>query len=318
MNRTLLNSGANSIIKQLSRLESHGFRPSELVDDWISLCHATVTEIPRHYRHHLFNTPHQDLPQTTEQLNQVKDKYGERIEVLVEAMSILLNLAHTHYDAYPDFLGEVYMLYGYPKATQGQYFTPREIAQLMGAMVNDKEKSKQDIQDRLEAAIRASDLATAALYTMLVVPEELKLPWFLARVVTPALAHYEPVTILDPGCGSGVLLLAMASEFNPWQVRMGMVRFYGIDLDINCTRMAQTNIVLYGLNGTMRLPYIAQAEEALAKHGQPAAEVKVVPDEHFPLERTVVQAPPDFDPADLPDLFDPTDYQQAGFNFGLP
>lgn len=160
--RTQLNDGAKSIIQHLSQLERSGFRPSEIVDDWISLCHATVLEIPRHYRSYLNNQPHQDSPEAVEALKIINDRYGERKEVLAQAMGVLLHLSQEHDHSYPDFLGEVYMRYGYPKASQGQYFTPREVADLMGAMTSDKQKLMADMQERLADAVCASGLATAA------------------------------------------------------------------------------------------------------------------------------------------------------------
>ena len=60
----------------------------------------------------------------------------------------------------------------------------------------------------------------------------------------------EPLTICDPCCGSGVMLLASAAQFPDAAVRSGQVRFYGQDIDHRCVTMARINLRLYGLNAS--------------------------------------------------------------------
>ena len=49
--------------------------------------------------------------------------------------------------------------------------------------------------------------------------------------------------------GSGRMLLAAAGCFPGWAVQLGLVQFYGMDIDPTCARMARVNAELYGLNG---------------------------------------------------------------------
>lgn len=82
-------------------------------------------------------------------------------------------------------------------------------------------------------------------------------PWNVARMMaemvigTPNLDQYtaqHPMTICDPACGSGIMLLAAAAVLPRTCIDQGRVAFYGMDIDETCVRMARLNIGLYGLN----------------------------------------------------------------------
>ena len=54
---------------------------------------------------------------------------------------------------------------------------------------------------------------------------------------------------MDCCCGSGVIFLAAASTLPQWMVQLGLVQFYGADIDETCVKMARLNCMLYGMNG---------------------------------------------------------------------
>ncbi len=83
-------------------------------------------------------------------------------------------------------------------------------------------------------------------------------PWHLAHAAAQMsvgetmeslAARTEPLRISDPACGSGVMLLAAAACLPREAVQKGLVKFYGQDIDPTCVKLAQINMMLYGLNG---------------------------------------------------------------------
>ncbi len=56
-----------------------------------------------------------------------------------------------------------------------------------------------------------------------------------------------PMTICDPACGSGILLLAAASVLPREFIDQGRVAFFGVDINPTCVKMARLNMMMYGL-----------------------------------------------------------------------
>jgi hypothetical protein len=84
-----------------------------------------------------------------------------------------------------------------------------------------------------------------------------------------------PIRILEPYCGSGVMILACAEEIetqHPGMILRGDVLFYGVDLDSLCVIMCQINMLLHGIGHVERLPGAAsgQANQAPRYVFQPA------------------------------------------------
>ena len=137
------------------------------------------------------------------------------------------------------------------------------MAQMMGG--------EAEVNARLKAAIAKSPLAEAMLLAGTVLEGEDARNWMLSRVIPAAIEHYEPVTVLDPAVGSGVLLLAHASTMPRWMVTTGLVQYYGCDIDATCVRMARINFKLYGLNGHHLKYALELTPEELAQLPQPHA-----------------------------------------------
>lgn len=117
-------------------------------------------------------------------------------------------------------------------------------------------------------------------------------PWSVAQAMAlmTATSHRqptpeEPPRVLDPACGSGVMLLAAADAFPEELVRGGLVEFYGIDLDPYCARMAWINLRIHGLAGAvecrnalaMPVAGIAERPEPIASSAPAVPRVEVPP-----------------------------------------
>lgn len=63
---------------------------------------------------------------------------------------------------------------------------------------------------------------------------------------------HSPLRALDPACGSGTLLLALAAELPASMVDSRSVRLLGIDIDPLCVEMTRLNLQLHGLGVVSR------------------------------------------------------------------
>jgi ribosomal protein L11 methylase PrmA len=69
------------------------------------------------------------------------------------------------------------------------------------------------------------------------------------NLVPLVVEHFDPITVSDCACGSGVMFLAAAENTPRWALDWGLVQFYGQDIDRTCVQMAKVNMMLHGLNG---------------------------------------------------------------------
>lgn len=102
-----------------------------------------------------------------------------------------------------DLLGVVYETYGLSSDSFGQYFTPHNVSEMMAEMQLDDLDGEQ-VRQRREAG--------------------------------------DPVTVKDPACGSGRLLVMAAKEY-PGAV------YYGVDKSETCAKMTALNLCLFNADG---------------------------------------------------------------------
>ena len=247
------NQHAQKIIKHLEGILSSGHRPSQIFEDFLSIALISMEALPRHAEA-IAKTGKtaDDTPEAKAEFERIWQRYDFKTyqPKFASALSQLILATEQGIKdrEYYDIIGDIYMAWGWPNKFQGQFFTPYTIARLMAQLtIPDAE---QMVHQRLKDAINESPLAQAALLAGMIIEDPAEaLRWYLEKVLPPAMPYYKPVTVSDCACGSGVMLLAAATLFPAWMVQMGLVQFYGQDIDGACVQMARLNILLYGLNG---------------------------------------------------------------------
>jgi hypothetical protein len=278
------------ILKLLERNTAAGAYLSQVFIDWLDITHATLAALPAHAasaasKRSDAGTLAEDTPETQALFARCRARYPrpEYWQRFQQAFHILLDSAEGFWDLDSgagdwDTIGAVYMLTAYKKHS-GQYFTPWNIAQLMAQMTI--QDGAQEITDRLRQAQRIaterddanSHLLAATILAGLAVPEEQTVgrtdSYFLTRILPLIAADFDPITICDPCCGSGVMLLAGARQFPAWAAQAGLVQLHGMDIDQTCVTMAQVNMMLYGLNGTGLHSALTATSRQLARLPEP-------------------------------------------------
>ncbi len=254
------------ILRILERVQRAGYGPEQVFEDWLGMIVATLEVLPGQFMASLEGRAWTASEENEALFGRLRERYradyGDNprfyLDMFVQAFSLLLDSVE---DGYHDTLGELYMNVMGGRVA-GQFFTPMEIAGLMAELAIDG--AEELVHDRLLEAIHKSPAAAAMLLAGMIVPEEQQLNWMMARVIPQALEYYDPVTVHDPCCGSGVMFLAAAGKLPGWMVQLGLVRFYGQDVSQICVQMARANIMLYGLNGFHAAQIVYDAEYRLA------------------------------------------------------
>lgn len=258
----------DEIIKILDRVAYRaGRRPHELFSQWLAVVDATLAALPGQllavartgkmapdspeqaavFRR--FRQGYEGLDQQS--WRQVQHGFAGAFSLLLlSAEAGLVNRRDS-----PDVVGQVYMAWANTDPSwQAQYFTPWEIALMMAEMtISDGERA---VYDRIkQAVLHPENVAGQAVVLAggLVTGEggqgAAARRHFFRFVLPAAMPFYEPVTINDPCCGSGIMFLAAATRFPDWANRLGLVAYFGQDIDPDCALMARINTRLYGLNG---------------------------------------------------------------------
>ena len=98
-------------------------------------------------------------------------------------------------------------------------------------------------------------------------------PYVVARAMAemlipplgPSVPGEPPLRILDPCCGSGILLLTameVIEREQPARLDDGSILFYGIDIDATCVKMARLNLDLHRLGRYLRTGKLFEAVQS--------------------------------------------------------
>jgi len=240
---------AGKDIITLLRLNSvYGRRLSEVFEDWLELIEATLMMEAKHLLwQRTFGISAPDTVEVQALWTRMRARYDQHDHVFTRFAQALGVLKNAAVHDYQDIIGSCYMEIGASNVWKGQYFTPIEIAKLM-AMVNDDIPARvySRIRDAIAATPGAQDLIDAAdMATTRLGDNE----WFWFELIPLIWPQFEPISVYDCCCGSGVMFVATASLMPRWLTRWGFVRFYGQDVDADCARMANINCLIHGFNG---------------------------------------------------------------------
>jgi hypothetical protein len=258
------------IINCLEKVNARsGYHAYQIFDDWTQLVEASLKALPRHLIS-IAQTGRlaEDTLETKQVFERIRSRYqaapyrsnsADIWSYFSQALAILLESAkpglwgkgsYGDFDVGymgPDIIGHTYMLYATSNQAKAQIFTPWNVALLLGRL--SIPSGEQQVHERLKQACQHADniLAQATLLAGLTIedPQQAR-ERFFSRVLPAAWETYQPLCVGDPaGCGSGVLLLAAAACFPEWAVRLGCVVFQGVDIDVQCVRMAKINCYLF-------------------------------------------------------------------------
>lgn len=241
------------VLEKVSGLS--GQRPHNVFEDWTEMVEATLRMLPYHAASlqkgegMVEDTP--DIQELWARLRHRYQRADEGFTLFANALVLLFDSTSSVQHGAPlDVLGEVFMTFASPNANRGQIFTPWEVAVMMARM----QGIGQFFHARLKEAVLRHPLGEAMLLSGYILASgegEGVDRFFIDHLIPLALngGDYEPITIYDCACGSGVMLLAASTCVPAWANHLRLVEYYGCDIDATCARMATINMRLYGLNG---------------------------------------------------------------------
>ncbi|MCB0197634.1 MAG: hypothetical protein KDJ65_37160, partial [Anaerolineae bacterium] len=248
------NPTAKSILKTLKSICTlSGQRPSVVWDDFLLITEAELQRLPDNVKAiAATGRPAEDPPEIKRAYAQIRVRYRPRLtdawRCFSEAFCQLTEVTDgglwsattpTGLSG-PDILGDIYQTWSnIDPAWAGQYFTPWPVALMMARLL--VPHGEREIFDRIKKALLhgANQLGQALLLAGMAIPDDDALfarDYFFNRVLPAAMPFYDPLTVNEPAVGSGIMLLAAASTFPEWAVKLGLVRFTGQDLDQTCVR----------------------------------------------------------------------------------
>ncbi len=290
---------AGRIVKLLERCCAAGRRQDEVYSDWLQFV-ATLLDQEEPNLIALATTGRyaDDPPAVSALLQRLGHTYpyreGAKVQYLDYFLQAYAELRISPGYGYMDVVGTAFMLFGHPSKWAGQFFTPSSVSLAMAQLCVPDGPALVD--ERLKAAIAKSPAASAALLAGVTLDGEVARAWFIARVIPLAVEHFEPIRVLDPACGSSIMLISASAMFPQWACALGLVQFFGQDIDPDAVLMSKINLKLYGLNGHALRRTIMEAETILREHGVDANSSVEQADPPVPVQHVLVFPAPTISP----------------------
>lgn len=252
---------AEAIIALLDEVATRaGFPRREVFLDFINLTTTMMQEMPRHLMS-LRMTGDID-PEDPEPIRHFYDGIRERYKTAAWAVrhfAVAAGILASISTMVPqDTIGQIYQWAEPDSAAIVPSFEEalKKVRKALGD--NPRDAVFEAMSTAADLAAESSPLARAVLDVGLLGGRQAKTPadqeWvseFIANNALPAiLPYYQPVEIYDPAVGTGAEIVAASTLFDHWMTQTGMVRFAGTDPDPVCRKMANLNVLIYGLNGT--------------------------------------------------------------------
>ena len=237
-----------------------GLDTSRLFDCWLTCCHLALDRLPSLMRQVMSSEKPEDSPEQKEDWEKaIADLSPDVVRALSQAFGILLDATADDEgnSTYADVVGQVFeqtVTWRGRRQRGGQYFTPWNIAYCMAQIVLGNGQAEGLLRQRFEQKCQGDPLFMARALTLSALGGRVDDDGWETRQMSALFAEMDPITVIDPCVGSGVMLLAAAKSVPRWMIDAGLVQFYGMDIDRTCAEMARLNARLYGLNGTRLAP----------------------------------------------------------------
>lgn len=256
------------ITRYLLKCGYEGYDYGQIFDDYLEACEIWLDRLPSMFNQIVHGERLEDPPDIADRFARLERKYKRQtLEQFASAFGVMLDASmdedgkHT----YADLFGGTFMEFVWKSDAKyrGQFFTPWNVARMMAQMMFPG--LDDELNRRMEAALEHN--SSYQLGKLLDVNISLETKLLLMPDVRE---HFQPITICDPACGSGIMLLASASLLPRWAIEHRLVEFYGVDIDATCTKMAMLNCRLYGVNGCGY--QLHGFDEAISMKATPAGE----------------------------------------------